>query len=449
MISIVFIIFSNSSLLTRPRMLALATAIDMIARNGVIEIAIALLETSLPELTEFTFSLAMITNITRSASTLSRLWITRAIVETIARLLAVFAPRLIITRPIASMSLPTDRTEALSCLRIARRFIFASAFLWAILTVRALRAHFIAPSTTISRRTCARAIHRWTLRAIFTIALQITILSIGQEWTWPITQYAAPASLAIAFTRPRMAHSRIFFRAFACFVARFAVNIVRTPSAGAIDTLPSLRTWTGSVRGITRSAILTTTSLCTIHAEQVAGTTIQTLVAHEAWRTFAFTRDMMTISAIEAFAWLLTIRSVHSLLALIGAHVSGPAGRTLTLSALRIAFTAILAFAFLLALTAVLAIGTRFIAQRASETGRARTFAWNVMTCTVVLATAHLQTIETVTIDRAFQFAAAACVAFQTLACAIELIAQCTVFTIAESWTISTPVTGRTVCNVS
>lgn len=55
------------------------------------------------------------------------------------------------------------------------------------------------------------------------------------------------------------------------------------------------------------------------------------------------------------------------------------------------------------------------------------------MTCTAVLATAHLQTIETVTIDRAFQFAAAACVAFQTLACAIELIAQRIVFTIAES----------------
>lgn len=159
-----------------------------------------------------------------------------------------------------------------------------------------------------------------------------------------------------------MTQIRVFHITFAGLVAVRSV-----PVRGAGTHFASFSFPAGGAQALSRAAaggiVRTVALLGTVQAVRVQRTLVHAHFAHETWRAFATTGDMMTRGIVQAMAMLLAVLAMTSGRTLVGAHIPSPAGGAFARSILRIAASIVLTATVLLALGAMFSIGAEHVAS--------------------------------------------------------------------------------------
>lgn len=218
----------------------------------------------------------------------------------------------------------------------------------------------------------------------------MTVLAVAEEAARSIAGVVAPARLALALTRPRMAHFGITPVAVTNAGAVRAVPVGRADALPTVDRGPPVRAGTLAIGRITGCPVLAAARLRAVDTVLAGRARVETLGTHKTGRTDALARHPVAVGPVEALAPIRTLQPVQTRLAAVGADRAGVPGRTNTLTRYRIARSAVLAATLGLALRTVRARGTRFRAEWSGESCRAVTLPRDVVALAAVLALANL-----------------------------------------------------------
>lgn len=216
----------------------------------------------------------------------------------------------------------------------------------------------------------ARPVDGRALGVILAVTLLAAALPVCVEWARPRTRHAVPACLAVARSRPWVAHVSVVRVTLADALAARAEQPIGARPLGAVRSFPAIRALAGAVDGRALRAVLAGAVLGTVGAELPSRAGLQAPVSPEAGRALTGAGDVVAGRSVEAVAPLAAVGPPHAGRAAVGTHRARPAGGAVAEAGGGAASPSVLAAALRLALLPVLALGAQVLAQGSSPARR-------------------------------------------------------------------------------
>lgn len=375
---------------TPPVGFAFAGACDVVAPEGIVQLAVAGECTVLTVAARGTVLIADLFAIARSADALSALSL--AIPSVVADALpdAVGSVLSEWTDALTRNSVVTRWTAALTGLLVAINTLAARAVLETSLAVESCRAHLVALVPEEAGLADAGAVHRVADCTVLTVADFAAILSEVSSGTRSLTDRLKPSGFARALASHRVAVLRVVGVALAALLAVFAEKAVGTTTFLAACTGVALGTDAFSHRALARRSVGTIAGLRAILAPVIGGTVVLALFAHISRRTETRSVLRIAVGVVVTGAALLAVHAEVALRAAVGANLAAPSRFADAPSVDRVARGVVLTPALALAVVSVRVVRALLVTQRTAVAGGALACARLRVAARAVLATAAL-----------------------------------------------------------